>query len=232
MVEMRPLTEPHNLHQIDLTQTAAAAKDVTLADDQADEATAELVKARKVRRRAVPLTSDSGSACCVSMPHPTDNKDNMMLQVGVSHGKTPFGRKRLEGKVRPNQYLSRFFTFQADPPYRVVAVSPYFCLPGDHPPSNSKNNGNSTNAANNNNTNPLIRVSLWDSLEFSPTGRPPTQDKCQAIHFVTGITEHAQDTSKLIIAYGAADCVPWFVQVDKAQVMVMLFPTTTATTTT
>lgn len=46
---------------------------------------------------------------------------------------------------------------------------------------------------------------------------------CPVIHFITGITEKIDDPSKLIVAYGVADCAPWFVEIDKSAAVQMLF---------
>lgn len=46
---------------------------------------------------------------------------------------------------------------------------------------------------------------------------------CPAIHFITGMTEKADDPDKLIIAYGVEDCTSWFIEVGKEEVVKLLF---------
>lgn len=101
-------------------------------------------------------------------------------------------------------------------PYRIVALSGYFCLP-DKPHTVL---GRDTSAKDNfkDDFNPYERLPLWNPLDIG--GR--TYD-CPVIHFVTGLTEKADDPTKLIIAYGVNDCTSWFVEVDKAEIVKLLF---------
>jgi hypothetical protein len=76
---------------------------------------------------------------------------------------------------------------------------------------------------------------MMNAVPFQLMGR--TFD-CPRIHFVTGMVEKADDTSKVIISYGVNDCVPRMIVVDKAEIIVMLFdvqerlpPSESATTT-
>jgi hypothetical protein len=47
---------------------------------------------------------------------------------------------------------------------------------------------------------------------------------CPRIHFVSGMVEKANDPSRIIIAYGIQDCAPRFIEVEKVQILQMLFP--------
>lgn len=135
----------------------------------------------------------------------------------VSHVKTPHGRKRLEGVVKANHYLSRFYAFESKAPYRVVGLSGFFCLPAQ--PVGAANDETIQRQ------HPLAAIPIHNPLNLigddDDTG---DSSSCAAIHFVTGMTEKADDPSRLIIAYGVSYCTSWFIEVDKEDVINMLFP--------
>ena len=154
------------------------------------------------------FTGYRGSACCEFVDTPQQQKvltNSSQLLLGIAHVKTPYGRKKLQGVVTPNQYLSRFYAFEPTPPYRLVAQSGYFCLPAN-PPSN------------NNNRNPMAAIPTQNPLDIGDTIY-----NCPKIHFISGMVAKVGDNTKLIIAYGVDDCTSWFIEVDKRQVVDLLF---------
>eukprot|EP00546_Thalassionema_frauenfeldii_P011342 CAMPEP_0178917694 /NCGR_PEP_ID=MMETSP0786-20121207/13394_1 /TAXON_ID=186022 /ORGANISM="Thalassionema frauenfeldii, Strain CCMP 1798" /LENGTH=633 /DNA_ID=CAMNT_0020591283 /DNA_START=116 /DNA_END=2017 /DNA_ORIENTATION=+ len=155
------------------------------------------------------FTTYHGSACCISIDVPPAQKfrsNSSTLLLGITHVKTPHNRNNLKGVVESNQYLSKLYAFEPAPPYKIVAYSGYFCFPAK-PESKSTNN------------NPLTA--------FAPTFRQlkiaDTLYNCPSIHFISGMVEKADDDTKLIIGYGVQDCTSWFVEVDKAEVINLLF---------
>lgn len=156
-----------------------------------------------------PFTQDRGGACCIEITDPQQLSKKLWL--GVSHAKTPHARRNLAGKLKSNQYLSRWYAFEQDDPFKVVAVSGYFCL--------SSLPGSAAMHAEAIKANPLMShaaaTAQWTLGRITIS--------CPVIHFVTGMTEKVSDNSKLIIAYGVGDCSSWFVEVTKAQVVELLF---------
>ena len=157
------------------------------------------------------LTVQRGSACCVSIEH--QGRD---LWLGVLHSKTRFMRVGLPGGVKPNHFFSMFYAFEKQSPYAAVAWSGKFCLGF---PSEEESHQNPYTGWN---TNPLVFLG------------GNTLDDCPAIHFVSGMSQDAEDQSQVIIAYGVNDCTPRMVKVDKSEILRMLFPSSSpppATTT-
>lgn len=171
------------------------------------------------------FTSDRGGACCISIADPRSNNNSIdapkkKLFLGISHVKTPHARRKLQGRLPPNQYVSRFIAFEREAPYRSVAVSGFFCLPGH--PSVSQYSNITTSSRHENDgsgSNPLVphaaATTSWTLVNRIMD--------CPVIHFVTGMTEKVDDPTKVIIAYGVADCTGWFVEVEKAEVVKLLF---------
>ena len=167
-----------------------------------------------------PFTTDRGGACCVPISDPRrSTHGNSNLLLGISHTKTPFQRKKLENITEGNHYLSRFYAFENEAPYRVVALSGYFCLPANPFLTDLASTGTDGNAGHDTDHNPLVGLPLWRPLSLGGT----TYLECPAIHFVTGMTEKAGDNSRMIVAYGVSDCTSWFIEVDKSDVIELLF---------
>jgi hypothetical protein len=58
-------------------------------------------------------------------------------------------------------------------------------------------------------------------------------EECPQITSISGITETAHDSSKVILSYGINDCVSRFVEIDKSEIVRLLFhPTATVTNST
>jgi hypothetical protein len=144
-------------------------------------------------------TDDRGSACCVSIQHP----DGRELRLGISHSKTVYRTSNTPRRLQSNQYFSNFYAFEANPPYNVVAWTGKFCLGF---PSEAENE------------NPYTKMKV-DTIKMIDV----EYSSCPRIHFVSGMTEKADDATKIIVAYGVNDCVPRMVIIDKADVHRMLF---------
>jgi len=169
----------------------------------------ELVLANEFNYFEPPFTQDRGGACCIEIMDP--RQPTKKLWIGVSHSKTPHARKKLAGKLKQNQYVSRWYAFEQEHPYKTVAVSGFFCLsslPGD-----AKANADALKL------NPLMQHAV---SKYPWTLGTLTMD-CPVIHFITGMTEKVGDASKIIVAYGVADCTSWFVEIDKLNVIHLLF---------
>jgi hypothetical protein len=207
MVEMFPL-DPHTIRHLPHAKDPEAATP-TRADDITTEempipsfyTLEELVLANEMDFFEHPFTQDRGGACCIEIHHPITQKP---LWLGIAHAKTPHARKKLEGRLISNQYVSRFYAFETEHPYKLVAVSGFFCLP--HPSGSGGDNPLAAHSA---------PEKVWSLGSVTLN--------CPVIHFVTGMTEKVEDPETLILAYGVADCTPWFAEVKKADVVQMLF---------
>ncbi|CAB9508196.1 Inherit from COG: Hemolysin-type calcium-binding [Seminavis robusta] len=224
MVEMFPL--PHVLHKVDPTgKTPAPNPENATRDDTVPYPSFYTMEEYDLHYRhnffENPFSYARGGACCVPFTDPrppkrrslTAQPESKELRLGLVHVKTPHGRAKFQSVTEPNQYLSRFYAFEPTSPYKVVAMSGYFCLPAD--PSKHVLFGNK----NDENKNPYLSINQdWNSLSVAGEDY-----RCPSIHFVTGMVEKADDPSRLIIAYGVNDCTSWFVEVSKAEVIDLLF---------
>jgi hypothetical protein len=157
------------------------------------------------------LTRERGSACCVEIPDPRQQRlsnVNASLLLGISHSKTKYNgratRNNLTGNLSANNFFSSFYAMEAIEPYTVVARSGMFCL--GFSPAQEAVQGQNPYAHMNH--NPLIIDKAFD---------------CPRIHFVSGMVEKFDDPSQIILAYGINDCVPRMVQVAKSDIVSMLF---------
>ena len=218
IAEMFPLN-PHIVRQVHITDSSkpTPGREDDIKDEEAFPQPSfynldEVILADKFDFFEQPFTDDRGGACCIRISDPRSNKpaNSRFLWLGISHVKTPHARRKLQGKVQSNQYLSRWYAFESEDPYKTVAVSGYFCFSSHHPGIYHSATAN---------INPLTphaasKANLTlGSYEFD----------CPVIHFVTGMTEKMDDPSKLIVTYGVADCVSWFAEVDKAEIVHLLF---------
>jgi hypothetical protein len=146
-----------------------------------------------------------GTACCGKIQVPDESSGKLKnLLVGISHQKYV---KRSWSNTKVNytdkSYLSAFYAFEPAPPYRIVARSGSFCF-GYPDKEEAKENY-------------YANLTLARSLIM---GEP---EDCPFITFVSGITEKAGDPSKVIIGYGINDCISRFVEVDKSELVRLLF---------
>ena len=217
VVEMNPL-DPHIVHKVDLTDGKDAAPHPANAttDTFVPRSTFKTMEEIDLPNRfnfsGSPFTAHRGGACCIPFddPRPLSVGKGKKLVLGVAHVKTPHGRKKLHGILKGNQYLSRWYAIEPVAPYRVVAMSGLWCLP---------TNPNSNHIFDASRDNPYENLPQWSPLEIA--GR--TYNDCPSIHFISGMTEKADDPGKLIVAYGVEDCTSWFVEVSIAEVIGLLF---------
>jgi hypothetical protein len=151
-----------------------------------------------------------GTACCGKIQVPDERSGKLKdLLVGISHQKYA---KRSWSSTKVNytdkSYLSALYAFDPAPPYRIVARSGSFCF-GYPDKEEAKENY-------------YANLTLARNLIM---GEP---ENCPFITFVSGITEKAGDPSKVIIGYGINDCISRFVEVDKSELVRLLFHPTGA----
>lgn len=149
------------------------------------------------------ITGDRGSYCCV----PITVKGQRLL-LGIAHSKTRYNHKQgtdaySEGQIQANHFFSSFYAIQDRAPYNVVARSGKFCLGFAQDKDESDN-----------------PYTMMNVVPLQLMGK--TFD-CPRIHFVTGMVEKADDSSKVIISYGINDCVPRMVVMDKIEIIQILF---------
>lgn len=146
-----------------------------------------------------------GTACCGKIQVPDERSGKLKhLLVGVSHqkyAKRPWSSTKVN--YTDKSYVSALYTFEPSPPYRIVARSGSFCF-GYPDKEEAKENY-------------YANLTLARNLIM----REP--ENCPFITFVSGITEKVGDPSKLIIGYGINDCVSRFVEVDKSELVRLLF---------
>lgn len=205
--------------------------------------TDELAMADKNIKDAL-YTEERGSICCVMINDPrsgynndtSDNRPisrkgeqqkrkqaayipkNNKLLLGLSHSKTRYNSRtgaKLGNGIEANHFFSSFYVMEAAEPYNVVARSGRFCFGF---PELVNNTSTSHTSNNEEGQNPYQKMRL-DRLKIGDEH----YDKCPSIHFVTGMTEKADDPSKIIISYGINDCISRFVVLDKEHIYRLLF---------
>ena len=192
--DTRPLTEPsfHNYHE-------------------------EVYPLTKMRSPF--LIGDRGSACCIRLTSPYDNKEYL---VGVVHPKTPFPGKALPNGVLPNIYLSRFIAFESHSPYKIVARTGAFCL-GYSTSQEYETNDNDDDDADKI-IPPRSSSLIWKKPRDQLFMGEGNTFECPRIHFVMSIIDDVMDPSQAVISYGVGDCTPRIVVVHKADIQSMLWP--------
>jgi len=234
-VELWP-SGPRITQQVDLQQSCRVARLSreehinTFSDSEVSPAsttswyTMEEIMFPRMEASESILIRGHGGACCVSVQHPQTGEE---LLVGIYHTKIPkFGMRsgkrlplwhRIDGgssKVMPNQYLSRWYAFRPTPPFATVTTSGLFCL--GYPDKHGQLQ------------HPLIQTTLWKTMIFGGDGRVDTGNyslplDCPRIHFVSGISNKADDASKVIVAYGINDCFSRLIEFEKAAIITTLF---------
>ena len=203
-VEVWP-TGPHTVHTMDVNPPCQRGLEPNskyigrMPERRPTFSTMEEVDFPALGRKESILTRGRGSACCITLRHPTIR--NRTVLVGIQHSKTPSQRNKiLPPNVTSNHYLSSFYAFESHPPYNLMAQSGWFCL------GFSKN--------------PLLlhRITAWRKLVLG--GR--TYD-CPRIHFVSGMTIKVNDPDSVILAYGINDCYSRFVEIRLSDISDLLF---------
>lgn len=144
-----------------------------------------------------------GGACCIKIKNPYSTETEYLL-AGVGHAKTPFKKNGHNLDVPIHQYFAYFYAFDPRPTYRPVAQSGLFCFPYNHVDQDEESR-----------YLPLTRdrMLILKYEEFS----------CPEIAYASGIIDKVGDHSKAIISYGINDCVPKIVEIDKAEIIRLLF---------
>ena len=169
-----------------------------------------------------------GGACCVSFSKDElnlggtrQNHDESNLLVGIGHTKVtwkPWYSKdnvpqEQKDRVPHTHYVTLFYAFDPYPPFEIRARSGYFCL-GHVPMIGDK-------------------FSSTEGGKFNPHSilthnRNLTQNfenfDCPQMSFVNSFIEKADDSSKTAIGYGLNDCTGRLVEVDKKDIVRLLYP--------
>lgn len=201
---------PHRLHRLEMGGLPNSKHDIVTEESPHPNPSfsnrGEVDLPKQINDWGYPFAMDRGGACCVSLEdpyHATDSasKNNIQtLLMGISHVKTK--------KSKPFIYLSRFYAFDPNPPFRTVVMSGFFCLPHSFGTTTEKARAYKDNGA-----TAIPSFPNFYEFEFADT-----KYDCPAIHFVSGIAEKIEDPTKVIIAYGASDCASWFIEVSKKQI--------------
>ena len=189
---------PHQLFVMDLEAVCGRSRQIGIQGSMNDTAPASFATIDEFKQN-IPfqiLIADRGSACCATIHDPQGNE----LFLGVSHPKTPFPGKNLPEGIEKNTYFSRFYVFEKASPYNIVQRTGAFCL--GYPKEETQN--------------PIYpnHKEMWiidDLME------------CPKIHFVTGIVDKVGDDSKVIVSYGISDCISRFIEIDKSEIVKMLW---------
>jgi hypothetical protein len=165
-------------------------------------------------------SSDRGSACCARLqrdiyqPYLNATKglsaDGKDLLGKESH--LLFGFSHSQSKLYRGAYhhLSRLYAFLPYPPFTIVAMSGYFCLPPPHSNPSSKW---------------VNHTREKGRLYMGKGGRQ--RYYCPRIHFISGMSETAaageNGGNEIILTYGVNDCVSQFAVMDKDEIAKHLF---------
>jgi len=172
--------------------------------------------------------SAHGGACCVSFSADelnaggTKKDHHESLLVGLGHTKVtwkPWYNKanvpqEKKDRVPHTHYVSLFYAFEPYPPFKIRARSGYFCLA--HAPSLSGNKLAPTEGGTFNPHSKLTynRPLLQNNITFD----------CPQMSFVSSFIEKADDSSATLIGYGLNDCTGRIVEVEKKEIVRLLYP--------
>lgn len=136
-----------------------------------------------------------GTACCIDLTI-NDNATStaQAVKVGIGHTVT-----------KERAYLSYFYAFQPSPPFRLVAMSGYFCLHG----MKDTDVGYSDHWA-----SELPKAPSMTVKEISYS--------CPKVTFASGISEMVGDWNKVLISYGVNDCYSRTIALSKDKIVMML----------
>lgn len=161
--------------------------------------TDELEFVRRGLTTLPPYTYERGGACCLDFEH-----DGMPLLLGIAHRKTVY--KRSDGEamskngIASNHYFSIFYALHREAPYRTVARSGSLCFGF-----------------------PNISDTIYSELSRADLQVGSLRYNCPRVHFVSGMTYAASNTSEVIISYGVNDCVPNMVMIRMEDIVRLLF---------
>jgi len=169
-------------------------------------------------------TAAHGGACCVLLSkEELGGNHNEPLFVGIGHTKViwkPWYNKdkipqEKKDRVPHTHYVSLFYAFETQAPFRIRARSGYFCL-GHAPPSDAdgKLPTGEGGTFNPHSTLTRSRMLLQNNKVFD----------CPQMHFVSSFIEKANEPETAIIGYGLNDCYGRLVQVSKSEIVRLLYP--------
>jgi hypothetical protein len=171
-----------------------------------------------------------GGACCVLFSvnelnlGGSANNHHEALLVGIGHTKVTwkpwYGKKNVpqekKDRLPHTHYVSLFYAFDPYPPFEIRARSGYFCL--GHVPLSSLGDD----------TLPPTEGGTFNPHSILTRNRMLQQNnvtfECPQMHFVSSFIEKADDSSKTVIGYGLNDCTGRLVEVEKQEVVRMLYP--------
>jgi len=169
-----------------------------------------------------------GGACCISFSAEelnlggTRSNHHKALLVGVGHTKVTwkpwYAKKNVPDSKKAmlphTHYVTLFYAFDSYPPFQVRARSGYFCL--GHAPVG---NGNKLPPAEGGTFNPHSVLTRNRQLQQNNI----TFD-CPQMSFVSSFTPKVDDSSRTIIGYGLNDCTGRLVEVEKREIVRLLYP--------
>ncbi|KAL3899223.1 MAG: hypothetical protein SGARI_006506, partial [Bacillariaceae sp.] len=115
----------------------------------------------------------------------------------------------------------RFIAFEPTHPYRIVARSGMFCL-GYPSAADVDGLGKNATTTTGNYQNPLA------TTKMNPLNFAGVQHDCPRIHFVMGMVDKVgDDADSVLLSYGVSDCMSRIVEIRKADINAMLWPSST-----
>mmetsp|Transcript_5615 Transcript_5615/g.8523 ORF Transcript_5615/g.8523 Transcript_5615/m.8523 type:complete len:714 (-) Transcript_5615:635-2776(-) len=135
-----------------------------------------------------------GTACCADI-----NFNGEQVKVGLTHTVT-----------KERAYLHAFYAFQPFPPFKIVALSGYFCLGG----MKSEDIGYDDHWMSQ-------RVIDVESELAQMIVKGETYN-CPKVTFASGINEMIDSRSNIIISYGVGDCYSRSIVVSKKKIEILL----------
>eukprot|EP00579_Thalassiosira_antarctica_P011259 CAMPEP_0201908992 /NCGR_PEP_ID=MMETSP0903-20130614/912_1 /ASSEMBLY_ACC=CAM_ASM_000552 /TAXON_ID=420261 /ORGANISM="Thalassiosira antarctica, Strain CCMP982" /LENGTH=593 /DNA_ID=CAMNT_0048443435 /DNA_START=100 /DNA_END=1881 /DNA_ORIENTATION=- len=172
--------------------------------------------------------SAHGGACCVSFSANelnlggTKSNHHESLLVGIGHTKVSwkpwYSKKNVPQEQKDRKphthYVSLFYAFDPYPPFQIRARSGYFCL--GHAPLATDNKL------------PPTEGGIFNPHSVLTRNRMLQQNKitfdCPQVHYISAYIEKAGDPSKTIIGYGLNDCTGRLVEVEKREIVRLLYP--------
>ena len=175
-----------------------------------------------------------GGACCVSFSieelsvgyHGAygSTRPTSSLLVGIGHTKVTwkhwYGKDNVsqeeKDRVPHTHYVSLFYAFDPYPPFHIRARSGYFCL--GHAPLSTQDINNlppgERGIFNPHSILTMNRMLLQNNIVFN----------CPQMSFISTFIEKVGNASKTVIGYGLNDCTGRLVEVEKREIVRLLFP--------
>jgi len=135
-----------------------------------------------------------GTACCADIDFRGEQ-----VKVGLTHTVT-----------KERSYLHAFYAFQPFPPFKIVALSGYFCLGG----MKSTDIGYDDHW--------MSQRSIDVESDLTRMKVKGETYNCPKVAFATGINEMLDSRSNIIISYGVGDCYSRSIVVSKQKIQILL----------